>query len=322
MKKFVICDFRSTQGGPIVLEALCRQLIEAGQDARMFYFRDEYPRSVPFLSEPAAFAAYYQAFHTFERRMMRRSAYWRRTGGRYEKKYQPYIYRPSGDLPVYEETTVDDDTIVIYPEVVPGNFLQAKHVVRWLLYHYQFENAPGRAYAPSDLFVAYRKIYNSPNLNPEGHEMHVICFPDKVYRDKGYADRQGDCYIIRKGRGRSDLPPLDGKLIIDGMTETEIAEVFNRSRRCISYDTQTMYTMLAALCGCETIVVPEPGKTRADYRGAEDKEYGVAFGDSPEELAYARKTLPLLRQSILEKQEKNRKQVEGFLALCEKRFGA
>lgn len=152
--------------------------------------------------------------------------------------------------------------------------------------------------------------------------MHVICFPDKVYRDKGYADRQGDCYIIRKGRGRSDLPPLDGKLIIDGMTETEIAEVFNRSRRCISYDTQTMYTMLAALCGCETIVVPEPGKTRADYRGAEDKEYGVAFGDSPEELAYARKTLPLLRQSILEKQEKNRKQVEGFLALCEKRFGA
>ena len=57
MKKFVIVGLRSTQGGPIVLEVLCRLLIEAGCDARMFYLRDEFPRSLPLTSGQEAFAA-------------------------------------------------------------------------------------------------------------------------------------------------------------------------------------------------------------------------------------------------------------------------
>ena len=321
MKKFVIVGLRSTQGGPIVLEVLCRLLIEAGCDARMFYLRDEFPRSLPLTSGQEAFAAYYWEYHKFEQRMQRRANYWKQIGARYEKKYQPYIYRPVGDLPVWDKPYVDDDTIVVYPESTPGNFLGAKKVVRWLLYHYQFAAYPGVAYGPSDLFIAYREVYNDWKLNPKGYTVNVLYFPDQLYRDRGYADRQGDCYIVRKGWNRRDLPSLEGNVVIDSMMETEIAETFNRVKRCISYDTQTFYSTLAALCGCESIVVPEPGKKRSDYIKEGDISWGIAYGDSPEELAYAKETLPKLRESFLQNQQENHKQAARFISICNEYFG-
>lgn len=321
-KKFVICSFRSTNGGPIVLEMLCKLLIEAGCDARMFYMKDEMPRYVPVFSGHKAFESYYEDYHKFEQRMLRRSHYWETTGEGYEEQYQPYIYHPAGKLPVWEKTYVDNDTIVVYPEVIPGNILEAKNVVRWLLYHYKYSDGLGTAYQDTDLFIAYREIYNDWKLNPKGYILNMIYYNSDLYQNKGYPNRQGECYIIRKGDKRKDLPSLDGKLIIDNKMESEIADIFNRVKRCISYDTQTFYSSLAALCGCESIVVPEPGKKRSDYKKGEDESFGIAFGDTPEELSYAKRTLPLLKENILQKMEENRRQVKNFLSLCNEYFSS
>lgn len=116
--------------------------------------------------------------------------------------------------------------------------------------------------------------------------MNVLYFPDQLYRDRGYADRQGDCYIVRKGWNRRDLPSLEGNVVIDSMMETEIAETFNR-------------------------VIKEG-----------DISWGIAYGDNPEELAYAKETLPKLRESFLQKQQENHKQAARFISICNEYFGS
>lgn len=53
---------------------------------------------------------------------------------------------------------VDKNTIVVYPEIVNGNLLNAKNVVRWLLYHNKIyrkdENGNTIGYNKNDLFFA------------------------------------------------------------------------------------------------------------------------------------------------------------------------
>ena len=83
------------------------------------------------------------------------------------------------------------------------------------------------------------------------------------------------------------------------MTEEDKVEAFNKYEFCYSYDTQTFYSTIAALCGCKSIVVLEPGKTKKDYIGPDDPDtYGVAYGNSPNELHRAETTRNLLINSL------------------------
>ena len=56
----------------------------------------------------------------------------------FKRYYFNYIDVPIKDLPRKYLPWVDDNTIVVYPEIAKGNFLKAKNVVRWLLYHHTY----------------------------------------------------------------------------------------------------------------------------------------------------------------------------------------
>lgn len=213
-----------------------------------------------------------------------------------------------------------DNTIVIYPEYLYGNPLHAKHVVRWLLYHYKFENMPG-AYDKSDLFFCYRQFFNNVNLNPLGLEMHINYFDNQLYRQYNFGPRSGKCYILRKGKSRQDLPEhFDGPVYDNDMTQEELVKMFNEHEYCYSYDTQSFYSAIAAICGCKSVVVMEPGKTEKDYLGKGETHYGIAYGDTPEQLEYAEKTKELLIKS-LDYKDRNEANVKAFIPVLEEKFG-
>ena len=87
----------------------------------------------------------------------------------------------------------------------------------------------------------------------------------------------------------------------------------NECEFCYIYDTQTFYSSIASICGCKSIVVPEPGKNKNDYRGTDDRlPYGVAYGNSKEELEWAESTRKDLR-SRLNYDETNRKNAQLFI---------
>lgn len=315
--KFVIVTPRPNGGGPIVLHLLCSLLIANGYDAKVLYIGPTsakgYGRLVYWIKylkwivlhdvKKALIAKIFKDYDFAYRGRLKGYSYVPVKG--YKRKYLPYV---------------DDDTIVIYPDIVYGNPLGAKNVIRWLLYFNRYPN-DARAYGEEDLFFAYREIFNDSKLNPTGRIFKLINFDYELYKNYNCEKRNGTCYIIRKGWNRKDLPSKFPGEVIDDLSENKIVELFNRCKYCISYDTQTFYSSIASVCGCISIVVPEIGKTREDYMKNDDKIYGIAYGFDSDEINYAISTRAKLMQQIVEYKSDNNLAISNFIQECNKYFG-
>lgn len=313
--KVIIVRPSGYSGGSLVLEVLCRLLREKGVDASLFYISKEPGKDTKagqFWLEWLLYNCKWELFHVlcriFPKSKNSRLSGWRpiviSPVGGVKKKYSPFFNKKN--------------TVVVYPEKVFGNFLNAPHVVRYLLFHYPYEGNKA-AYGAEDLFVAYRDVFNSPQLNPDNLVVPFGFFDGNLYRQYNYGARHGNCYIIRKGSEREDLPAVFDGPVIDKLSEEEKVKVLNESERCYSYDTQTFYTTIAAICGCLPIVVPDPGKTKDDYYGPEEAPWGVAFGESPEEIEYARTTKHLCVKR-LDYEAMNEKSIGLFIEALRAKF--
>lgn len=213
---------------------------------------------------------------------------------------------------------VSKNTIVIYPEIVYGNPLMAKKIVRWFLFHNRYPNDPN-AYGKNELSFAFREIFNDPKYNPTCRLLKINHFDATLYKQTNFGERNGNCYILRKGKGRSDLPKEFDGPIIDNLPEDEKVAVFNRCKYCFDYDTQTFYATIACVCGCIPIVVMEAGKTKSDYLGKNGKDWGRAYGNTPEQIEYAIKTRQK-RIDMLNFEESNKQNVNRFIQELNKFF--
>ncbi len=208
--------------------------------------------------------------------------------------------------------------IVIYPEIVYGNPLGAKRVVRWLL------NEPGYftgnyKYGENDLFFYYQKAFISKmKFNNIGGELKIVHI-QYAYKNKKYPERKGTCYILRKGKGREIVHDLNNSVLIDGLSHKEIAEIFNRTEMCISYDMYTMYSQYAAVCGCMSVVVPDPAVDKNQWYPKKELRWGMAYGFDDVEWAEAtqKKVLPAL---INAEKNSNQASIVKFLEQCEMYF--
>lgn len=295
--KFVIVSPQQVCGGPIVLHALCKHLCDLGHDARILYSL---------------------GFGCGNKGLISRANYYRKWL-QYVLKLKPLAYEPVKGCRATWFPFVGKDTIVVYPETMFGNPLGAKKIVRWLLYHYRFKQTPG-AYHEKDLFVAYRDIFNDKELNPQGYLVKTPYFDLDTYKRYNFGERKGTCYIIRKGAKRPDLPQSFDGVIIDKMSEQEIVRIFNECKYCVSYDTQTAYSSIAALCGCISVVIPEEGKRKEDYLTNSEKKYGVAWGFSEAEIQYALETQHLVEKVYLDFNRSGKDSARNFVEICENYF--
>lgn len=313
--KFVIVSPRQKYGGAIILHALCKYLSEKGYDAKIFYTSvNTYKKGhkIKFWIK-WIIGTFIDLFKLIAVKILNEKAV------NYGDFFNGYINVSVKGCKRKIIPYASKNTIVVYPDVVYGNFLYAKKVVRWLLFYYKFEDEEN-AYNKEDIFFAYRKIFNNKKLNPENRELYISYFDLNMYQKTNFGKRKGCCYIIRKGKDRSDLPEKFDGVIIDNLSEKEKVKTFNESEYCISYDLQTAYSQIAALCGCVSIVVPEPGKKREDYRLESDNSYGEAFGFDIDEINYAKETAPKLLKMYQMNNEKNNEQIVNFIWECEHYF--
>ncbi|MDP4301996.1 hypothetical protein [Leptothrix discophora] len=290
-------SFDENSGGALVLHRLCDLLNQAGVRALLW-------PSMNALFDP------WRPFHYLHRRRMERR--WRRKHGE---------YRTFPGFHTAIATAADvRDAIVIYPEVVDGNPLQARHVVRWLLHKPGFHT--GRInYGKNDKFFFFQNAFNDPSLNPDPDNLlRTVFIRDDIYKRTNFGDREGVCYILRKGAHRPMIHDTTRSIKIDGLSHREAAAVFNRVKTCISYDPYTMYSQFAALCGCDSIVVPEEGMSLASWYPDERDRYGVALGW--DNLDAARESVPLLLPRLKEQEIEANQSVRRFIEKCELYFGS
>lgn len=319
MKKIIIVNTHEIYGGTIALSVLCKLLREMGVDAKTFYLHYFPVKDENLYYYWKSWLAWSIKYH-YDKFIYR---FIKRTKFADNKKYETFKYTPVRG--VKEKLTPffsRKNTVILYPESIFGNPLQATNVVRWLLFHYQFKHLKPFSYQDNDLFISYRDIFNDIELNPQQYNVKINYFDKEMYKQYNFKERNGNCYIIRKGYKRTDLPKsFDGPVIDYGMTESEIVDIFNNCKYCYSYDTQTFYTTIAAICGCIPIIVMEQGKSKLDYRGKNyKKSYGKAYGDSAEQIEWAIKTRELLMEE-LDYTQSNMENAKRFIEIIEKRFG-
>lgn len=303
--KYVIVSPPGNAGGIIALHALCHYLSEQGENAKMFYL------DRGFYSKHSRLVWLYSWLYSVKD--------WLKI--KLHKKTNMNMLGCSRKwLPI-----VDKNTVVIYPEIFYGDFLNSKKVVRWLLYHNRFFAQDGEktiGYGKRDLFFCFRDVFNDEKLNPQKRTLHMTYFDLDTYKKYNYGERKGKCYIVRKGWERSDLPETYDGPVIDYLSEEAKVRHFNECEYCISYDTQTAYSQIAALCGCISVVMPEAGKTKADYREKEELTYGVAFGMMEDEIQHAKDTAPLVELMYKKSIDENVENAAYFISECEAYFGA
>jgi hypothetical protein len=309
--KVVLVSPLPIYGGSLVIFELCELLRERNVDARVYlYDKMKITRKRNPLIKFLLFV-YNCFFNTlFNIRIRLRFALER--GHLVKESYWPIKTRLKL-FPFFSKSTV-----VLYPDVIYGNPLYATKVVRWLLSKNRFGKDAG-AYGKNDLFFSYREFFNDYSLNPTCRLLTISYFDKKLYRQTNFGERTSVCYIIRKGRNRADLPKVFDGPVIDRLPEKEKVEVFNQSKYCYDYDTQTFYSNIASVCGCIPIIMMEPGKRKEDYLGDGDVDYGRAYGDSAEEIEYATRTR---RQLIdhLDFTKENRSNADYFVSEVRRHF--
>lgn len=282
-------------GGILALHKLCDAMRKAGEDAYIWPAHEPVSKHWPVLGW-----------------------YWRQLRKRIKKAPRlTFQVNPSYDTPVAPIWKLKNATI-IYPEVVQGNPLRAQRIVRWFL------NKPGRLtgqthYGPNELYFYYQEAFNEPDINPHpDNKLLIITIMDDIYKQTNFGARSGTCYILRKGKDRAPAPDkLDG-IVIDGKPHAEIAHIFNQSEYCVSYDSYTMFSAYASMCGCKSIVLPTPGIDRAQWQPIEKLTYGIAYGESDIERATQTRDKMIANYASMEAE--NLTSVAAFAQKCETFF--
>lgn len=225
---------------------------------------------------------------------------------------------PQFDTPLAAPSDLKD-AIVIYPEVVAGNPLNASKVVRWFL------NKPGRLtgnvhYSDNEYCFFYQEAFNDETINPnKDNKLYITAVFDEVFKTKTpLHERSGTCYILRKGRDRAPVPAELYGPIIDHLPHEEVASIFNKHEYCVSYDLYTMYSAYAVMCGCKSIVIPQDGLPKEVWQPTTELSYGIAYG--MDDLAWAEATKDKLIDYYKSTQINNASTVKEFAEKCIKHF--
>lgn len=210
------------------------------------------------------------------------------------------------------------DAIVIYPELVDGNPLDAKMVVRWLL-HRPGAHTGKINFGKDDLFFYFDKQFDDPAVNrfSENH-LNVIELMGDKYKHVNFGARSGVCYMVRKGFERPLDKHPDNAILLDDCSHDEIAKAFNACEMFISYDLYTMYSRYAAMCGCISVVVPEEGVTKDQWYPDENCRYGIAYGF--DDIPWARATRDKLLSANRDAESRYLKSVSDFTVKCKDYF--
>lgn len=185
--------------------------------------------------------------------------------------------------------------IVIYPEVVNDNPINAEHVVRYLLNLPGFLNKGEITWGADDLIYAHGTDVVPPGLEAELLQIPLV--DTHVYNTIGVDDsqRSGNLVFINRflARGGQLSPVTEGFTEISfragRRSPEELAQLYRSSKLLYTYEASTA-CYEALLCGCPVVYLPNDimlPKPMHNYL----KDAGSAWGDSPAQLEHARRTL-------------------------------
>lgn len=295
MKKYLIYapPYDELSGGAVCLHYLCHLLNENGFEASL----------VPFFSksnvEPAS---------AFEK-----IGAWIKERRRLNKSFLTYPQLNTPIIKNYETLAKSDDYCTVYPEVINGNPLGSRNIVRWLLHNPGFHTGNFN-YGTGEIYFKFNnslKDFNHKGSKLARQELKIIRYPLEHYNMEDVSqDRAGVAYCARKGASKVIADDVKGWTLIDNLSHAEVARILKRSKTFVSYDTLTAYSIFAVLCGCDSIVIPDQGLSEENWYPNYEDRYGIAYGT--ENLEKSRETQNLVLPRILNEHARNIENIFKF----------
>jgi len=231
----------------------------------------------------------------------------------------PNVVATQGDIVLEGEDL--ENTVVIYPDIINENPLDAKHVVRWLL----STPCDGRfKYGADDLVYLFDKRYSTgdaykPNNAPIEVEgvLNVMFVDFELFKNR-QEERipNSQCFLIRKGVVPDSPMHKTDALFLDDFAyhgdHVSLANVFNKYETLICYDPFTFIATQAVLCGCRAVVVPRKGLSAEQFHSA-PLTAGIEYGFEDSEIIWAKNTKGLLVKNLIEAEENSLKTVKSFI---------
>lgn len=203
----------------------------------------------------------------------------------------PALNTPTINQDFNEEwwAAMNEDCIVIYPDSIRGNPLNAK---RYVMYILGTETQP----APDDEF----RVYYSRSYRFDKRKSAPVLFYFPVdlslFNTRNAPERTQDMLWLGKGSRFCTEKPAN---VVDityqwPATRPELAEQLRKTRYMYSYDALSCTNNEAVLCGAIVILkhvsYHDMKWTREDMEYYELGTGGMAFGDSPAEIERALRT--------------------------------
>jgi hypothetical protein len=306
MQKFLIFapGFDANVGGVVCLHRLCHEL-----------------NQIELAS--AALVPYKATFEITRRNFIKPLA--RSAKSSLKASFTRYSTHPDFDTPVMTSPGRGirlDDYVVVYPEVVNGNPLGARNVVRWLLYPPggitgKIKYGPGELYVPFSSAIGRFELPGSTTLTDQ---LKIVHYPLDIYSPTpDGTPKSGTAYAVRKGSAKPLVHHPDDAVCIDGLSHEEIAVILQRVRTFVSYDSYTAYSLFAAALGCESVVIPDDGVSLEMWYPDPEDRYGISYGW--EQLDHARATRHLVRERMLAEQGRNPERARRFVDNISDYFG-
>jgi hypothetical protein len=211
--------------------------------------------------------------------------------------------------------------IVIYPEVVAGNPLEAECVVRWLLNFPAFLGGDS-VYADSELPVAFSKVL-AASVGGNAPVLHAPVLNEEVFYPGEPRKRSGVAYYAMKyknvHRGKVFGLPRGAIEItrdrLDSQTPEQIAEIL-RSVEALYVFENTALATEAVLCGCPAVFMPNQWLDKPI--ALEELGWdGYAWGNAPDEVERARNTVAQGQANYHRTVDEFFVQLDNFIALSQ-----
>lgn len=207
----------------------------------------------------------------------------------------------------------------LFENTIPKSLLKA-NIVRWLVHDQQ------RLYEHSEKLYLHNPCWKI--LEGQRVDGHLCIFEieDDIFKDNGLA-RSGGCYLIK---GHLDTEPeraihspddfcIDNVLYSIPNLERRkfLADLFNSKEYFITYTQITFTSVLAAMCGCKSIIVPKSSEFNKEkwLNSSWSTKYGIAYG--LDDLPRAIDTMPEVMPNIQNFKHKTMpQQLDKFINNC------
>lgn len=189
-----------------------------------------------------------------------------------------------------------DRSIVIYPEIVAGNPLRAKNVVRYLLNKPGFLSDVGMEdYGAGDYYLHYADEFRPPGL--KSRKLRLPLVDTEVFAPPPSAAKRNGflVYSVRHQPDTTALPAwIDKVTLISSAVPREPAALaaLYRSSRALIVGERTAAVFEALHCHCPVIIVPHGGfeyEPVIEFAGG----YGLTVGFDQHGFARATESAPV-----------------------------